>query len=619
MQEDDAQGHMAQGLSTVPTRMQITRDSRGIITEINMAESIPVGDKHVMGRRQGRAEEHLAVEQRLSLHPEMTVLLGKNGSGKSSLINALSTLYSLPGQAHEAYWLADLPAGSTGYPVTVKIDPAMFIPQEALRLRASHARSTPGVTNLFIQPQIVLDEHRKTMAIHTARMRMEDLWPVDSEIFQAITADREMLDRISARLQEITSAAVHAQATSIEVPEEKTFHMAYGVRGAGGEPGENRFVGYSLLSHGMRQALTICTMIELEQRLPLQGDFKPILMFDEPSEGLQPKARQRLHEMLLRLSRERQIIIATHEMELIPDDDRMIRITKRRGHSTISVTKPDWSSDQVELTPVMKARKLDLVDNILRHKIALLVEGSSDEDFIRTVLESPSYQGPQLSRRLQMVAVKGTNGILDMAKMLRARSADEVVHHDFIVMMDTDANPQPRKAVSTLIAPDQPVMIGNYGRLSAQCACDDLANMPDQDRAEELRQRRHNDPNGEVRCKLGEIEDLLEPEEYLCLFNQAMDLAQPLVAPSDLRIPITKWIEARLNGHAEAGDLPGCKVHPRKGNPGRWEFHGEVGRWFSENPASVQLSEATLERFGQLVATLNDRARFIESNVLPYP
>jgi len=627
----------------------VQRDGAGKITCITLhrTTSISKGNRVVLQAKHPRGSDQaqLGAEAPIELDPEMNILLGTNGSGKSTVLRALSKLVEPSPADGTAEW-EDNERETTFQAIATLINPVDLIPEESLIIEAQDIKIRRGNGNVDTNRRLMIEGFRLPWGV-THHLRREDLWGWSGQagLQRAAQEDPEMLNRISSDLQEVIYGPISSVQQGLRVSLEQIHFMeqeeyqatlVYGIWVQESDRHESTqeatFISYSLMSHGMRRLLGLLTLIELDNHRWRDHEAKPVLLFDEPGEGLHPLARKRLFEKLQRLSADRQIIIATHEVEMIPEErvgrtsngsgateDTKIRIIKRNEDLSISIRKPDWGTDGIELSPVMKAKKLDLIDNILRDKIALLVEGSSDEDFIRTVLESRAYQGPQLRRRLQMVAVKGTNGMLDMAKMLTARSRDEVSHHDFIVMMDTDADPGARKAINNLISPDQPVMIGSYGRLNTVCSCHDLAQMPDQEHAEQLRQHRHDEPNSKVRCKLGEIEDLLEPDEYLSLFNQALGLTQPLTAPSDLQIPITKWIEGQLKDHPEAGDAPGCKVHRKKGSPGKWEFHGEVGRWFSENPTSVQLSQATLERFGQLIAALNDRALLIEKNVSTNP
>ncbi|MFC4424873.1 ATP-dependent nuclease [Deinococcus navajonensis] len=591
--------------------MKAIRTPEGRITRLDWSEQLEVGETRVTGRRIMLPGEQLDAQLHLDLHPELTVLLGVNGNGKSTLIRSLEWLQETPGGDLEWGWFDPVSMHLQGNPRRVIHGPplATVIDLEKLpglksRIKAAEMSDLAPGHSWGIDGRPTFDVN--TRIIQEFRVRLEDFWGLEHPLWQLAMHDQGLLRTLNDRLRTLHPEPVQLELHPADLGDEPRFLLGLNSAVRGQET--RRLIGYSLLSRGLQAMVGLVCLAELARREHHVG-APPILIFDDPGRDLHPRAKKRLMSYLEELSKARQAIVATHDPELIPKDDEKIRVLERAGHGNPMISRPDWGRHREEVTPYFKARRLDLADNLLAGKLPMLLEGTSDEDILLAVQRDLRYQGEQLNRHLQPVVSKGTSGIKTFVPLLMGTG------RPFLVLIDSDARTAERKWLEQEMAPSAPILLGGFGRLQNRCTC---VTPYAQEQCRQITLGRLAVRSAERRCGLGSIEDLFEPDEYVSLFNAAFALVLPVRPPmseEEQALPLVDWINGQLQGHPEAQqhekdtEKPIRLDAPGQGHRGpTWQFHGVVARFFADNIRQVHLSDGTLARFAALIGTINAHA-----------
>ena len=213
-----------------------------------------------------------------------------------------------------------------------------------------------------------------------------------------------------------------------------------------------------------------------------------VILLDEPAVGLHARAQADFLRFIdERLAKKSQVLYSTHSPFMIQPDklDRVRMVEDRNTEEGSTVTSDVLSRDPDTLFPLQGALGYDLVQHLFVSKNNLVVEGTSDYTYLRVLsdhLKAMDKNRATLDERWSIVPVGSADAIPTFVALLGQ-------HLDVTVLVDSRREGHQR-----------------LGRMAADGYLD----------------KQRIIVIGEVIGeKLGDIEDLFDPGDYLALYNQA--------------------------------------------------------------------------------------------------
>lgn len=530
-------------------------------------------------------------ELTLPLHHRMTVLIGLNGSGKSSVLAAINAQQ------------CDFRFNVKG--LSLVIDP----PKVVDRLIADHELTIQPrtISDLGLDDdELVLFDPEEMVLLCRLLQQGDALSGAIADIFNAVIGDDtgQTLDvcapdepgapisvyvlrgdtavpihHASKGTREIAILAIiigfrqaivdEEMRRSQQQLKEADLYSKSSARGTGGSSKGGAWVIGSTVLLEARRANTIGNGGG-RHRLSRQPG---LLLLDEPGVGLHPGAQKRLLEYLKRHAKLQQIVLATHSPFLIDleaeGNSAILAVEMEAGG--VQVRPLDQAQDHRALLPWREAIGLDLTRQILLEHPTLLVEGKSDRHYLSAM---SGFCDAALRPGTGIVQGGGTRRMVPTVHALT--SFDQVVMRpsELIVLLDSDLNNGDADQVEQLVT--RVVKCGDHAR-----------------------------PLQAGTKRLGEIEDLFEPAEYLALFVR--------------RYPHLAHVTLHLGGPPPRGPHLRCgsTTTPKAitamlkqiGDPlANENFHAEVSQQLADDPdllTRLGVSDATRQRFASLIEAIN--------------
>ncbi len=298
-----------------------------------------------------------------------------------------------------------------------------------------------------------------------------------------------------------------------------------------------------------------------------------LLLLDEPGVGLHPGAQRRLLDYLLQHSRLQQVVLVTHSPFLIDlesgGSSTTLAVEMEAGG--VQVRPLDQARDHRALLPWREALGLDLTRQILWEHPTLLVEGKSDRHYLGAM---SGFCGAALRPGTGVVQGGGTRRMVPTVHALLSFDLAATRSSELIVLLDSDLNNADADQVEQLVT--RVVKCGDHAR-----------------------------PLRAGTKRLGEIEDLFEPAEYMTLFKR--------------RYPHLAHVPLHLEGPPPSGPHVRCSnttlpkaitaMLKQIGDPlGNENFHAEVSQQLADDPGlllTMNISDATRQRFAGLIEAIN--------------
>lgn len=249
-----------------------------------------------------------------------------------------------------------------------------------------------------------------------------------------------------------------------------------------------------------------------------------VILLDEPAVGLHAKAQSDFLRFIdERLSKRCQVIYTTHSPFMVQpgrlDRVRMVEDSGKDLGSTVS--KEVLARDPDTLFPLQGALGYDLVQHLFVAKHNLVLEGTSDYAYLRTISDFLASKSGRtcLDDRWSLVPVGSADAVPTFVALLGT-------HLDVTVLLDS------RKEGNQRLT-----KLSNDGYL------------------EKKRIILIGDILGQ---KLGDIEDLFEQDEYLSLYNKAFSASikpKDLVGSDPIVSRIARYLKVERFNHGRPADV----------------------------------------------------------------
>lgn len=506
----------------------------------------------------------------LPLHHRMTVLIGLNGSGKSSILAAINDK-----------------AGTFQFntrDLSLLTDP----PTTVDRLIADHELTVP-------QSGVTLKPHQ-----------LAPFTPTDmARLGKFLTQDRTLHDDI-ARIFTAILGEDTGQSLDVQAPDRPGDPISVHVRHQDAAVAIHHaskgtrevallaiIIGFqqAVVTHEMQRAQQLLRKADRHSQKAARGGLGKLntvgsgggrhrisrqpglLLLDEPGVGLHPGAQQRLLAYLKEHARLQQVVLVTHSPFLIDlesgGSSATLAVEMEAGE--VQVRPLDQARDHRALLPWREALGLDLTRQILWEHPTLLVEGKSDRHYLSAM---SGFCGAALRPGTGVVQGGGTRRMVPTVHALLSFDLAATRSSELIVLLDSDLNNADADQVEQLVT--RVVKCGDHAR-----------------------------PMRAGTKRLGEIEDLFEPDEYMTLFKR--------------RYPHLAHVPLHLEGPPPSGPHVRCSNTPlpkaitamlkQIGDPlGDENFHAEVSQQLADDPGLLQtmnISDATRQRFAGLIEAIN--------------
>ena len=360
-------------------------------------------DEFVLG------ESHIAVPNGRNLGSGLTVIVGENGVGKSSILDAIS--FPLISYRAETIQLSDFTdiqspvevllgassnftvkktmsgdfeatgfrfiaklreQNSTRYAVGTSVSEAYFVPVDATSFRQNSPDLRVAVDNPFAGSRfnendcLFIDKNRtKILESGTySPTRFDRL--LDNLNFLYLKANNNQPLRLHESLDSLINSSANENTTESEntiTIENESLNEAFqefkDITGYTVElnfiedalPYKKAFLGFTDLNHKQIPIEKIGSGYQMflalicQQKISLQSGKKLIMLIDEVELHLHPKLQKALVDLLLKLSKDTQIILTSHSPELLKD------LQRNKFHKIISIVR---SGTSLEVNPIDK-------------------------------------------------------------------------------------------------------------------------------------------------------------------------------------------------------------------------------------------------------------------------
>jgi AAA15 family ATPase/GTPase len=334
--------------------------------------------------------EHIAIPDGTSPGSGLTVLVGENGIGKTSILEAIS----LPLMSYKAESLtigdfgniqnsvevtlnADKPfsvkkamsgvfdsigfkfvaklrsQNSLRYLVDTVVTDSYFVPNTNVTIQANSPDLRVAVANPFAGPRFSENDY---LFIDKNRVKALETGTYSTTKFDRVLEDLnfqylKINDNEPLELNNIVEEAIsHVAIDSALAPVFEEFKDITGYEVKinfidNALPYKKAFLGYSDLEHEqipvekMGSGYQMFLALLCQERLSLQSGKKLIVLIDEVELHLHPKLQKKLVDILLNLSATAQVIITSHSPELLKDlqvnSKRKINVILREENSII--------------------------------------------------------------------------------------------------------------------------------------------------------------------------------------------------------------------------------------------------------------------------------------------
>jgi len=284
------------------------------------------------------------------------------------------------------------------------------------------------------------------------------------------------------------------------------------------------------------------------------NDNQYILLLDEPGLNLHASAQANLLQFIEDLSKDYQVIYTTHSPFMI-ESDKLHRVrTVFEGKAGTQISDAVNEIDPDTLFPLQAALGYDIVQNLFISKKNLVVEGVSDLTYLTVmsaILEGESRIG--LRSDIAIVPVGGADKVATFIALIRGQKKLKIA-----CLLDTFIEYPKKQKIEDLI--DYGVIAKNRVRYFHQFA-----------------------KNGKLEA---DIEDMFEPEEFLCLYNDTLNHNLKF---EDLDQSISRIVEQIRKKHR------------------KFHAHYQVAKTLAARGVDVDFfSDATLDRFENMFQEINN-------------
>ncbi|WP_216329400.1 ATP-dependent nuclease [Deinococcus aestuarii] len=540
----------------------------------------------------------------LSLYPRMTTLIGLNGSGKSSILEAIAAR-----QCSFEHHVVGL---------SMVTDPPKTVDRLISDAILGPPAPPPGESHL-VEAQLVVFDEKESREVQALLQQDRALAQSIAGIFAAILGDdtgqvlevqpavepggpltvhvlrnglRQPLYRNSKGTIEIAILAIligsrRALAEERTRQEDRRLKLAtresrrLAIGGIGGAT-RSKWNPY-----GRTKQNTIGHSGGVHRITTQPG----LLLLDEPAVSLHPGAQEKLLAYLRGHAQLQQVVMATHSPLLIDlESDRhsgILAIELEGGQ--VQARPLNQARDHRALLPWREALGLDLTRQVLLEHPTLLVEGNSDQHYLSVM---SGFCGAALRPGTGVVQGSGTRRMVPTVAALASFDQARARPSELIVLLDSDMKNTDADQVERMVA--RVVRCGDHAR-----------------------------PFGPSGKRLGEIEDLFEPQEYLELFLRRYPHLHPVEIYQGGPPPLGRHIRCGQNSLPKAITAMLEQVGDPLANE---NFHAEVSQQLVNDPSLVGklgLSDNTKQRFASLIEAINQHVDEIrasrQTQAAPHP
>lgn len=323
---------------------------------------------------------------------------------------------------------------------------------------------------------------------------------------------------------------------------------------------------------------TLCSSI-------LKNRRKYIILLDEPGNHLHGSAQANLLNFLNEISKDIQIIFTTHSPFMVTHLDQVRSVYYDQDQGSV-ITGLENKGDPARFLPLQAALGYDVAQNLFITKNNLVVEGVSDRLYLEHFSGLLEEEG--LSDDISIIPAHSLSKVENLVSFLYGQKLNVVCLLDFA--------------------------LGG----SDQCV-NRLSKLGFLDSADILCVSAFITPGDGTTRKDADIEDMLEPEEYLALYNAAYNDDEPIKLEDLDHKPEYKIIQSirnfnnKRNSLAKKNSSEPMDAKDKNSKSKASKSKSSKGHDHHLPPAkllrkvNVNFSEQTLDRFRTLFKRINDR------------